>query len=97
MPIASHRIVVQIAPEDKRKITEKARVLKIPLSELMRRGAFAYSTMADDVDLGALADAAKQAADNASLAIDDVVAFVKQSNLRIAAIEANRDTMESVQ
>ncbi len=89
MQLASHRVVVQIAPEDKRKIADKARSLDIPLSELMRRGAFAYSAQSDDIELGALADAARQAASSAALAIDDVVDFVNQSNLRIAAMEAN--------
>jgi hypothetical protein len=87
MSLAIQRIVVQIAPEDKRRITEKAKKLDIPLSELMRRAAFSYTSESDDVELGALADAAKRAADGASAAIDDAMDFIAKSNLRSAAME----------
>lgn len=87
MPFAVERVVVQIAPEDKRRISAKAKKLDIPMSELMRRAAFAYSSKEDDVELGALADAAKSAADNAAASIDDAVSFIRKSNLRIAAME----------
>ena len=87
MPFAVERVVVQIAPEDKRRISAKAKKLDMPMSELMRRAAFAYSSKEDDVELGALADAAKSAADNAAASIDDAVSFIRKSNLRIAAME----------
>ena len=87
MPFAVERVVVQIAPEDKRRISAKAKKLDIPMSELMRRAAFAYSSKEDDVELGALADAAKSAADNAAASIDDAMSFIRKSNLRIAAME----------
>ena len=87
MSFAVERVVVQIAPEDKRRISAKAKKLDIPMSELMRRAAFAYSSKEDDLELGALADAAKSAADNAADAIDDAISFIKKSNLRIAAME----------
>ena len=87
MSFAVERVVVQIAPEDKRRISAKAKKLDIPMSELMRRAAFAYSSKEDDVELGALADAAKSAADNAAASIDDAMGFIRKSNLRIAAME----------
>lgn len=37
-------------------------------------------------NLGALADAAKVAADRATESIDDALSFVEKSNLRIAAL-----------
>lgn len=42
----------------------------------------------DGQELGALADAAKVAADRAGDAIDDALSFIDASNQRIAAMEA---------
>ena len=58
------------------------------LSELMRRGTFAYRRSDTDTELGALADAAKAAADRDGAAIDGALGFIKASDRRIAAIEA---------
>ena len=88
MAAAVHRIVVQATPQDKKAIAAKAKRLDIPVSELMRRGAFAYETSETDEELGALADAAKAAADRAGTAIDEALDFIEQSNQRIAAMEA---------
>lgn len=87
MSLAIQRVVVQIAPEDKRQISEKAKKLNIPLSELMRRGAFAYTTKENDAELDLLADAAKRSADSSAALIDDAMSFIEESNLRIASME----------
>ncbi len=88
MAAAVERIVVQTTAQDKRTIAAKAKRLDLPLSELMRRGAFAYQSAEADNTLADLADAAKSAADNAGAAIDDAIDFIATSNLRIAAMEA---------
>jgi hypothetical protein len=88
MAAAVARIVVQATSQDKKAIVAKAKKLDIPISELMRRGAFAYESDASDVELGALADAAKSAADRAGLAIDDALDFIESSNKRIAVMES---------
>ena len=85
---AIERVVVQATPEDKRAFVAKAKALDMPLSELMRRGAFAYRSDDADADMGALADAAKAAADKAGAAIDDALDFIAASNARIAVMEA---------
>ena len=87
MPAAIQRIVVQATTMDKKAITAKAKKLDMPVSELMRRGAFAYASSESDAELGALADAAKDAADRAGAAIDDALTFIEASNKRIAAME----------
>ena len=69
MAAAVQRIVVQTTAQDKKAIVSKAKKLDIPVSELMRRGAFAYESSESDAELGALADAAKGAADRAGAAI----------------------------
>jgi hypothetical protein len=88
MASAVQRIVVQATTQDKKAIVAKAKKLDIPISELMRRGAFAYESSDADAELGALADAAKAAADRAGVAIDDALHFIEASNERIAALEA---------
>jgi hypothetical protein len=85
---AVERIVVQATLQDKKAIAAKARKLDLPVSELMRRGAFAYESSDTDAEMGALADAARGAADRAGAAIDDALAFIEASNRRIAAMEA---------
>jgi hypothetical protein len=57
--------VVQATLSDKQAIVAKAKAFDMPVSELMRRGAFAYASNESDQELGALADAAKGAADRA--------------------------------
>lgn len=88
MGAAVERIVVQATTQDKKAIAAKAKKLDLPISELMRRGAFAYESGDTDAELGALADAAKNAADRAGEAIDDALSFIEASNKRIAAMEA---------
>ena len=88
MATAVQRIVVQATTQDKKAIAAKAKKLDIPISELMRRGAFAYESSDTDEEMGALADAAKGAADRAGAAIDDALDFIAASNKRIAAMEA---------
>ena len=88
---AIERIVVQATPQEKKFISAKAKRLGLPVSELMRRGANAYSAEDADEDLGKLADAAMAAANRASDSIDDVLAFVAESNQRIAAMEIKAD------
>ena len=88
MAAAVQRIVVQATTQDKRAIAAKAKMLDIPISELMRRGAFAYESSDADEELAALADAAKGAADRAGAAIDDALEFIQASNDRIEALEA---------
>ena len=85
---AVERIVVQATPQEKRAITAKAKKLGLPVSELMRRGATAYSSAEADAELGSLADAALASSARAIDAIDDMLAFVSASNERIAAMEA---------
>jgi hypothetical protein len=85
---AVERIVVQATAQEKRAISAKAKKLGLPVSELMRRGATAYKSAESDEVLCIVADAATAAANRASGAIDDMLAFVEASNRRIDAMEA---------
>lgn len=88
MAAAVQRIVVQTTAQDKKAIVSKAKKLDIPVSELMRRGAFAYESSESNAELGALADAAMGAADRAGAAIEDALAFIEASNKRISSMES---------
>lgn len=88
MTAAVERIVVQTTAAEKRAITSKAKRLGLPVSELMRRGASSYRPDDGDAALGQFADAALAAADRASAAIDDALAFIAQSNARIDRMQA---------
>jgi len=88
MPSATERIVVQTTPQEKKAIAAKAKRLALPISELMRRGAFAYESKENDAELAALADAAKTSAVRSGAAIDHALSFIEASNKRIAALEA---------
>lgn len=88
MGAAVERIVVQTTALEKKAITAKARRLGLPISELMRRGATAYKSLEEDTQLGALADAARAAAERAGASIDGALEFIEASNRRIAAMEA---------
>ena len=88
MTTAVERIVVQTTAQDKQAIADKAKKLDMPVSELMRRGAFAYQVGEHEAELATLADAARAAADRAGASIDDALAFIDASNQRIAAMEA---------
>ena len=88
MAVAVQRIVVQAISQDKRAITAKAKMLDLPVSELMRCAAFAYQSNDEEGEFGALADAAQSATDRASAAIDGALDFIEASNKRIAALEA---------
>ena len=88
MSAAVERIVVQATVAEKKAIAVKAKRLGLPMSELMRRGASSYEASSSDEELGAMADAAKTAAERAGAAIDDALAFVEASNRRIAMLEA---------
>lgn len=92
MEAAVERIVVQATSLDKQAISAKAKRLGLPVSELMRRGAFAYEIGDADAEMGALADAAKAAAERAGESIDDALNFINASNARIAAMETKAAT-----
>lgn len=85
---ANERMVLQMTLSEKLTIAAKAKKFDMSVSELMRRGAVAYSSDQADQELGALADAAKGAADRAGSAIDDAMSFIDASNKRIASMEA---------
>jgi hypothetical protein len=86
---AIERIVVQTTPQQKQSISAKAARLGLPVSELMRRGAEAYSP--DDGELDTLAAEALASSERSIQAIDHALAFVDASNKRITQMEAEAE------
>lgn len=87
MAVAVERIVVQVPPSQKKAFMSKAKRLGLNLSELMRRGATAYSPEEAEAEFDALAEKIVGSTTEARAALDDALAFVAESNKRIAAME----------
>jgi hypothetical protein len=85
---ATQRIPVQTTVAEKRAFEAKAKRFGMSVSDLLRSGARAYQSGAAEEELAVLADAAKEAAERAGTAIDDALAFIEESNARIAKMEA---------
>jgi hypothetical protein len=60
MAAVVQRIVVQTTAQEQKAIATKAKKLRMPISELMRRGALAYEPSHTDQELAALAEAAER-------------------------------------
>ncbi len=99
MAEAVDRIVVQTTPQDKKAIAAKARKLDIPVSELMRRGAFAYQSGEAEEEFAPsfwrMPPRPRPIA--LAAAIDDALDFIEASNERIAAMEAAAEQIEVAQ
>ncbi|GJH13096.1 hypothetical protein CBA19CS22_32880 [Caballeronia novacaledonica] len=88
MAAATERIVVQVTAVQKRAITSTAERLGLPVSELMRRAAQDFKPVNDDEqDILALVDRVNASTKEANDALDDALAFIAESNERIAAME----------
>jgi len=86
MAVANERLVVQLTAKDKREIRRRAREAGLNVSEFVRRAATGAAE-ADSELLGIL-DRAESAAKEGIAMIDDALAFVNASNVRIARMEA---------
>jgi hypothetical protein len=86
MATVGERLVVQLTSKEKREICRKAREAGLNVSEFVRR-ALAGSTD-DSSELNELLDRTKAAAKESIAVIDDALAYVNESNRRIAQMEA---------
>ena len=86
MAAATQRIVVQVTTSQKRAITQTAKRLGLNVSELMRQAAQGFTPSDDERDILALVDRVNASTKEANDALDDALAFVAESNKRIAAL-----------
>ncbi len=90
MAAATERIVVQVTTMQKRAITNTAKRLGLNVSELMRQAAQDFTPSEDEREINAMIDRVNASTKEASDALDDVLAFVEESNKRIAAMAGGR-------
>lgn len=86
MTTATERIVVQVTPTQKEAIGSAAKRLGLNMSELMRQAAQGFQPKADDDDMNALIQRVNLSTKDANDALDDALAFISESNKRIAAM-----------
>lgn len=85
MAAATERLVVQLTAKEKREIRRRARKAGLNVSEFVRRATTGTS---DTPELDELLERTRRAAEESMSLIDDTLAFVASSNVRIAAMEA---------
>jgi len=90
MAAATERIVVQVTPVQKRAIASTAKRLGLNVSELMRQAAQGFTPSDDEEDINALILRVDASTKEANDALDDALAFVAESNKRIAAMTGGR-------
>lgn len=89
MATASERIPVLVTPQQKIHITKLADAAGLKVGEYMRRAAESYTPSEDDAILEGMIEQMAKTTALASAAIDDALAYVEESNQRIAALEAS--------
>lgn len=86
MAAVTERIVVQVTPVQKRTIAGVAKRNGMNVSELMRVAAETYTPAGDEHELNQLIARVNVSTTEADAALDDALAFVAESNKRIAAM-----------
>lgn len=88
MATASERIPVLVSPAEKAQIAEMARLAGVSMGEYLRRAAAAFNPGAeDDKMLAGMIEQIYKTTAQANTAMDEALAFVEQSNARIAQME----------
>jgi hypothetical protein len=88
MAAATERVPVLMTPAEKKRLVSKAKKAGLTTGEYMRRAAEGYRPADEDKSLGAMIDEMNKATESAEKAIDEALAFVADSNKRIAEMEA---------
>lgn len=84
---ATERIPVLVTPSEKNNFVIKAKNAGISTSEYMRRAAEWYTPANELSDIETMIDKMNEATQNAEKKIDETLAFIYQSNVRIAEME----------
>ncbi len=92
MALATARIPVLMSPVEKEGIVKKAAKAGMPTSQFMRLAAENYQPGKDDDALSAMLEQMNIATDNMNQSIDSCLDYVKESNKRIALMEAEAKT-----
>lgn len=87
MAIATKRIPVLVTATEKGQIAKMAKSQGLSMGEFLRRAAASYRPSEEDKLLEGMIDQMNKTTAQASAAIDEALAFVDESNKRIAAME----------
>lgn len=85
---ATERIPVLLTREQKARLAKRAKAANLTMGEFVRRAAEAYEPDADEKALDSLIERVKKTADQAARAIEEALAFVTESQKRIADMES---------
>lgn len=87
MATATERIPVLVTATEKGQIAKMAKSQGLSMGEFLRRAAASYRPNEEDKLLEGMIDQMNKTTAQASAAIDGALAFVDESNKRIAAME----------
>lgn len=87
MATATERIPVLVTATEKGQIAKMAKSAGLSMGEFLRRAAASYRPNEEDKLLEGMIDQMNKTTAQASAAIDEALAFVDESNKRIAAME----------
>ncbi|MEN8260210.1 MAG: hypothetical protein ABFS02_06435 [Pseudomonadota bacterium] len=88
MATATERVPVLMTPAEKKRLVSRAKKAGLTTGEYMRRAAEGYRPANDDKALEAMINEMNKATESAEKAVDEALAFVAESNKRIAEMEA---------
>lgn len=84
MLTANQRIPILVTAEEKARIAEMARSAGVSMGEFLRRAAVAYRPAEDETLLEGMMAQVLETTRQAERAIDETLAYVEESNRRIA-------------
>jgi len=92
MATATQRIPVLVTTAEKSRIAKMAKDTGLSMGEFLRRAAASFSPSQDDAAIEGMIGQMLKTTKAANQALDDALAYVDQSNKRIAAMEAKHYT-----
>ena len=93
MGTATERIPVLVTTAEKTEIAKKAKDAGLSMGEFLRRAAASFNPSDDNAAVEGMIEQMVKATQAANIALDDALAYVEQSNKRIAAMELRRKGM----
>ena len=90
MATATERIPVLVTVQEKAVIAKMAKESDLSMGEFLRRAAATYRPDEENKILEGMINQMVKSTSQANAAIDNALAFVEDSNKRIAAMEAKR-------
>lgn len=90
MSTATERIPVLVTKHQKQELTSKAKAAGLSTGEFLRRAGENYSALEDQDLLEGLLDQVVKITAKTEQAIDDALAFVAASELRLSELDAKR-------